>query len=423
MRKCQRADGRAQNGSRRARAQHVRCSRECHTAEIERAPSAGGGRDAEEAEEAALGSDGSWTPRIERGVPSKTRKTRASSSGRDLSDARRACLPPASEFYGFQEEDRPAERDEAEEKQRQQEARVDEAVQLYCECLMFDGNVPSVVLSMLDDDDGDFLPSVFGMSACKRLVKRYLIRPHVFPDLYCLAGMPLHFALIGDSGSGKRNLVRNACAEFGINFVRLHNHVYTRDLLRHACDFAGRRKPCVVYLDEYDDAFCAGENSIFMQDYSAHIVSGGVVDACDEVWLAFGLKSESPITSCHELACTVQERRARCEPLVASQAIAFIDQRLRERHHTNLEKLLKSEHRAVLSKAAENCRPACIAAYLGRVFFSRLDREPAEQLSRHFDNHVQPLWEDFMRCLESVNADSNASCETQYMIPRTVPLV
>jgi len=269
----------------------------------------------------------------------------------------------------------------------------------------------------------DTFGSIIGLESCKKVMFEYVCKPRVFPDHYVRTHMPCHFALIGPDGCGKRTLIETTCQMRHINYVYMTS--WAPRLMQGVIAFARHHAPCVIHLDdEYGDAFEKaerGERTQFIDEYLHQVINSGMYTQWGMVWLAFSLRSETPLHS-QMLLRTVQERVGRYDATDTAELVEYMRRHIRTNRGANLDALIgnSATNMESLAQAVATRTPAQIEEYFRRVWFHRTQRATPMELHNSGDVPLEPTWDDdFVPCMQTTDPRTDVYlCAAMLEIPQ-----
>ena len=232
----------------------------------------------------------------------------------------------------------------------------------------------------IDASKTDVLSGMLGMENVSKMLWQLLVKPAVAGQLYrdTIGQLgPLHFAIVGPEGTGKRTAVRTACSIASVDAVFLRPSAYQLGdvafALRRACSV----RPSLICFEDFD---VLHKDPNFDREFADVIL--GCREICgtfDSVWLAFTLVSED-IIEWPMFSRLIGRRVSRVSSLGPEDASRLLMSFITS-SGINLGYPLTEEEATKLGVASEECTPSELKAFAGEVCMSALSRRELDVLA------------------------------------------
>ena len=235
----------------------------------------------------------------------------------------------------------------------------------------------------VNPDDVDILVGLCGMEDVQPLLYNNLYKPALVPDYYAnTAGRlcPLHFAIVGRNGTGKRTAIRYVCSLVRADAVFI-TPPYKQGDLGFALGRASEDvvKPALVCIEDTTELM---RDHTFVQDFTIEMhYREHLRTRFNRTWIAFCAETEDILS--HEcIKSLVGSRIAHVRRLDGEKAATLLMCSFMLRDMRLDEQLTEHQVRC-LYEAADGASPKELKAFAGEVCMRAINRRPLEVIAAH----------------------------------------
>ena len=246
---------------------------------------------------------------------------------------------------------------------------------------------------MVDPTNQHILPNMVGMDAVEAMLWRVVVRPALARREYRLkVGIisPLHFAIIGPHGTGKRTAIRTVCATAGVDMVTITPTAYLEGDIGFAVDRAYRARPALVCFDGFEELIRRPD---FEREFRIKVAS--FRELCERftgVWLAFCTNDGNSVQMPF-IQRLLGRRVAGVDRPTRRQAAELFFRSHLVRTGVTLARQLTDDEANRLEEAADGCTPAELQAFAADVAFSALTRCDLAEIVGDSDHVISVVWD------------------------------
>jgi hypothetical protein len=247
---------------------------------------------------------------------------------------------------------------------------------------------PESGTTAINPDRSDIvLHGMVGMENVSRMLWNILIKPvgaaEFYRTVYGKLG-PLHFAIVGPRGTGKRTAVTKACSVAAVTAFFIEPHRYQVGDIEYAMGEGWKKRPSVICFDGFEELL---ERRGFVDEFNMQIV--GISDfltTWNSMWLAFCVDSTATATG-NMLARIVGKRLAHVKSMDGPEAANVLMRRFIPSNMEFLEPLTKDQQ-TLLEAAAAGCTPSELKEFAANIVIAALSRHNLGDIATAAGNQV-----------------------------------
>jgi hypothetical protein len=231
----------------------------------------------------------------------------------------------------------------------------------------------SGIIVINPDEQNFVLNGLNGMEDVSQLLYKCIVKPVAAAETYrktCGKLGSLHFAIVGEDGTGKRQAVTTVCTSASVTVFYIEANRFQQKDLSSAIMRACESRPSVICFDGFDALM---EKKDFEAEFMVQVRGcAELLSTWDMVWLAFCVKSKATVDT--YLRDIVMDRVAYVKPLTGFQAAELLRNVFLPLKDLPLLEPLSRLQLDTLQSAAAGCTPKQLKQFAFVVTLSALNR-------------------------------------------------